>query len=401
MSTHTDLVLADRQQMSTFEVMGDAWELAQRISKTELVPNALRNKPEAVMAVVLMGHEVGLPPMASLQQINMIQGTPAPSAQSMRALVQSHGHEMWPEEMNTTRVVWCGRRAGESNVVKSTYTMDDAKRANLAGKPNWRAMPQDMLSARASSRLCRMLFADVLLGISYSREELEDGDVFEPPASNGDAAPVKTQTRKAKTAAKKAGGKAEQASLPAADPPPDPFEDEGGEDPEQRRRSVSIITACNAAGVDRHHLISAVTGGVHTSSMAVTGEQALQVLQAVRDVEDGRASLEESDGGWLLVAVDPDEVVDAVLVDGPDGSDGPEDRPGVGAPAGPGAEVEWDADGWQAFLLAAGVSPVRALKALRSLCGELGQRPPAGMLDVYGDEVLAPLLRGLVDEGRA
>ncbi len=83
--------LAARVERDTFGVLGDAVRLADVISDTELVPNPLRGRPDAVVAVVLAGHELGLGPMQSLQTIDLIQGRPSLSPEGMRALVLSRG----------------------------------------------------------------------------------------------------------------------------------------------------------------------------------------------------------------------------------------------------------------------------------------------------------------------
>src|SRR4051812_6140868 len=74
-----------------------AWGLASRVSKTSFVPDVFRNKPEEVLSAILSGREIGIGPMQSLQKINVIKGKPTQSAELMRALVQSKGHEIWTE----------------------------------------------------------------------------------------------------------------------------------------------------------------------------------------------------------------------------------------------------------------------------------------------------------------
>lgn len=156
-------------------LMEPAVELARSIAGTEFVPRALRHNAATISAAILYGDEIGLGPMQSLAQIAVIEGKPTVSAQAQRALVLAAGHELWLEELTATRATWCGRRAGTDSVTRVSWTMDDARRANLAGKQNWRTYPRQMLSARASAELVRAVFADVVGGLAAT-EEIEGGD---------------------------------------------------------------------------------------------------------------------------------------------------------------------------------------------------------------------------------
>src|SRR5207237_6444019 len=120
-----------------------------------------------------------------------------------RALILKAGHDLWIEEATVTRCTVAGRRRNSEATSRVTWTMDDAKRANLAGKPPWRAYPRQMLLARASAELARAVFADAIGGLAAT-EELEDsGDVA---AANGAtatpaAAPPKPTTSRRRRAA--------------------------------------------------------------------------------------------------------------------------------------------------------------------------------------------------------
>jgi hypothetical protein len=168
--------------------------------------------------VILTGQEIGVQPMASLRSIDVINGTPAMRALALRALVQSKGHRVWVEEATETRAIVKGQRRGEERVQTSTWTMDRAKGLGLIGRENWRKQPQAMLVARATSELCRLVAADVILGVPYSIEELQDGDEQTQPSVEA-AAPVSRRTarRRALTVAE-----APTEPTPEPDPTPDP-----------------------------------------------------------------------------------------------------------------------------------------------------------------------------------
>lgn len=148
--------------------------LAESIANTEFVPAALRGKPAAITAAILYGGELGLGPMQSLQSIDVIDGRPAVSAEMGRSLAFAAGHEIYIEETTTQRCIARGRRSGSREWVNITWTMDDAKRAGLDGRQNWRRHPRRMLQARATSELCHLLFSDAIGGMPFTLEELHD-----------------------------------------------------------------------------------------------------------------------------------------------------------------------------------------------------------------------------------
>lgn len=186
-----------------------AYQVATHLVQTSFVPEPFRNKPHEATAAILAGSEVGLSPMAALRAFDVIQGVAAPRANTLRAIVQSRGHQIWVKESTATRAAVGGRRAGTGRDQESIWTMDRARQMGLTNKHNWKAQPQAMLVARATSEVCRLIAADAILGLSsYSIEELVDD--AEP--AEVDTAP----TRPARTAQRKARGKAAEPVPPPA-----------------------------------------------------------------------------------------------------------------------------------------------------------------------------------------
>jgi hypothetical protein len=193
-------------------------ELAEIIANTDFVPKGLRGNQPAILAAILYGHEVGLEPMQSLAKISVIEGRPSLWAEAQRALILAAGHEMWVEESTVTRATVAGRRRDSKQTQRVTWTLDDAKRARLAGKQNWQTYPRQMLIARASGELARNIFADVIGGM-VATEELEDADL------NGTApepdSEAKTTTRRRRRPAAAAAARSEPPpAAPTTEPPP-------------------------------------------------------------------------------------------------------------------------------------------------------------------------------------
>ncbi len=149
-----------------------SWKVAQKIANTPFVPTAFRGKPESVYAAVLYGEELGLGPMQSLTQIHVIEGKPSLAPEGMRGLVLKAGHRIDVKVASNDKVVLYGRRADSGSEATVEWTMKDAQLAGLAGRGAWKTYPRAMLMARATSELCRMLFADIIAGLSYTPEEV-------------------------------------------------------------------------------------------------------------------------------------------------------------------------------------------------------------------------------------
>jgi len=154
--------------------LAEAMEFANIIAKSDMVPKDYINKPGNVLVAVQTGAELGLKPMQSLQGISVINGRPGVWGDAMRALVISHPEfEDLHEDKQDTYCTVTLKRRGRSAVV-TTFTMEDAKKAGLAGKQGpWQTAPKRMLQMRAFAFAARDLFADALKGIK-SIEELRD-----------------------------------------------------------------------------------------------------------------------------------------------------------------------------------------------------------------------------------
>lgn len=176
----TDLV-PYRQPLAAVDswagVLADVADLALKISGTSFVPKPLRGKPPEIAACILTGREIGIGPMEALTRIDVIDGTPTMSAELMRSLIFRAGHELRYPTATNRKVIVEGRRAGSDSWTSVEWTIEDAQRAGIAGKSNWRTYPRAMLTARATAELARMLFPDALGGVAHLADEVEPAEV--------------------------------------------------------------------------------------------------------------------------------------------------------------------------------------------------------------------------------
>jgi hypothetical protein len=257
---------------------------------------------------MLYGRELGLGPMQSLNMIQSIKGRVGLKPEAMRALVRSQGHQIWVKAQSNDSITMCGHRKEDPQevVVEVTWSMDDAKRAQLSGAGNWQKYPRAMLTARCTAELCRLHFADVIGGLSYTPEELAEmpsieAEVVEP----GPAEPVDVKRAKGvlMDAIRRQGWPYEQGS----------------------RDCPAVVEAARAWG-DRE----GITVGELNELCA-----GIAVYREVEDVDRLAAQLSGGEGGPAATGTEPPQegcpAVDVSASDESAGSDG------AVASAGPGS----------------------------------------------------------------
>ena len=164
-------------QLSTLD---DMWRFAQCVVKSGFAPKGME-KPESVLIAVEMGYEVGLSPMAALQNTAVVNGRPTIYGDAALALVRGSGLLDFYEEKQVGAkgkddFGYCvtAKRKGDSSSYSETFTVADAKVAGLWGKPGpWTQYPARMLKFRARGFLLRDAFGDVLKGMR-TYEEVRD-----------------------------------------------------------------------------------------------------------------------------------------------------------------------------------------------------------------------------------
>jgi hypothetical protein len=92
-------------------------------------------------------------------------------------MIRRAGHNISIKECNKNICTLKGKRADNGDEIESSFSIQDATNAGLANRDVWKKYTEDMLYARAMSRLARRLFPDVI-GTAYVEGEIRDGDLI-------------------------------------------------------------------------------------------------------------------------------------------------------------------------------------------------------------------------------
>ena len=175
--------------------MKQAWDFAESIHRAGMAPAGM-DTVDQIMVAMTAGLELGLPPMAAIQSVAVINGRPCLWGDALIGVVRSSPLcryvREWIDGEGDQMVAYCEtHRENEAEPVKRSFSVFDAQRAGLwqtepivtrtvkgssykkRNDSPWWKYPKRMLQMRARSWCLRDVYADILKGIQI-REEVED-----------------------------------------------------------------------------------------------------------------------------------------------------------------------------------------------------------------------------------
>lgn len=158
--------------------LGQAMEFAEVLAGTNIVPKQYQNRPGDCLVAMMMGAELGLNAIQSLQHIATVNGRPSIYGDAMLAIVKRHPDfvkiiETFDPETNTAR---CELHRKDAPVVIQEFGQRHAEQAGLWKKAGpWSQYPGRMMKFRARGFAIRDQFPDAILGL-VTREEAADMD---------------------------------------------------------------------------------------------------------------------------------------------------------------------------------------------------------------------------------
>lgn len=170
-----------------------AWRMAQALSQSSLLPDALRNKAPDVLTMILYGQDLGLSPMQSIQGIYVVKGKPQLSAQTWIALTRKAGHRLKVTEHTAQTCTVEITRGDTGEAHAETFTIEDARTAKLISNDTYSKYPKRMLLARAVSNCCRFICPEIALGFGVEGEYAEPEPATSPDEALAQAVDARTE----------------------------------------------------------------------------------------------------------------------------------------------------------------------------------------------------------------
>ena len=172
--------------------MTNALAIYERMNELQVAARAMQSsgffadvKSEAQALVkVMAGAEIGLPPFAAMTGIHIVQGKPVIGANLIATMVKNSGRYDYRVARADNAACILEWHENGQRVGQSSFSIDEAQAAGLAGKDNWKKYPSDMLFARALTRGARRYAPGIFGGAPiYTPDELgvdtdEDGAII-------------------------------------------------------------------------------------------------------------------------------------------------------------------------------------------------------------------------------
>lgn len=153
----------------------DLQGMAQAIAKSGLF--GMKTSDQA-LALMLVAQAEGLHPATITQDYDIIQGKAARKTHSVLARFQQMGGTVeWHELSDTVADATFSHKSGGK--LRIQWTIQQAQKAGLTGKDNWKNYPRAMLRARCIAEGIRAVYPAALGGMMVS-EEAQDLPPAEP-----------------------------------------------------------------------------------------------------------------------------------------------------------------------------------------------------------------------------
>lgn len=180
-SQPTAIVPHQPNVINTLDSYQDNWEMAVNLSKSDLVPDNYKKKPENVIIALGMSQQTGLPPFTIMQNLNIVRGKASFSGSFCKILIERTGrfkdlelNYVGEKGKDTYGCYLSATRISDNKIIKGPeVTMGMAKAEGWTTNKKWITLTDLMLAYRCQSFFARLYCPEALNGV-YTSEEMDD-----------------------------------------------------------------------------------------------------------------------------------------------------------------------------------------------------------------------------------
>lgn len=143
--------------------------------------------PEQALSLMLLSQAQGIHPAQAVQDYHLIQGKPSLTTNAILSRFQMSGGKVEYHKYEDT-ICEATFTHPQGGSIRLSWTFEQAKRAGLTNKDNWKQYPRAMLRSRVIAEGVRAVYPAVLGGM-YSEAEVQDFDARPPVQQEKDITP--------------------------------------------------------------------------------------------------------------------------------------------------------------------------------------------------------------------
>lgn len=158
---------------------------AEILSQANMIPDKFKGNPANVLVAKELAQSMGESTWVTMSELYFVGNVPTFSAKYMRTRVRAAKHILRESFDPETMTATCTIIRHDDPDFEHTIRWDKAKAEahGLWGKGHWKKNPELMLKNRAVSECVREACNEVMGGVDYTREEVENGDFNTGPVT--------------------------------------------------------------------------------------------------------------------------------------------------------------------------------------------------------------------------
>ena len=186
MAEENKAIAVQPQQTATLSVFSseenfqNSLKMAEYLSKSDMIPQTYKGKPENCIIALELSNRLKLSPFLVMQNMYIVQGKPAWSSSFIISCINGSGRFTSPlsfemdEHKTKCRAVAVDKVTGKK-LTGPTITMEMAKAEGWLGKngSKWKTMPELMLRYRAAAFFGRLYCPELINGM-MTEDEAQD-----------------------------------------------------------------------------------------------------------------------------------------------------------------------------------------------------------------------------------